>query len=130
MMPAMAGAIPYGHRRSERYSAKPRILAFASAASRSASAKPANVTANEKTKLVTSERKDASSRNRRSKLVSPTKMRRSPNGDARYSDNRSESKAGQKKNTTVITTCGATRAYGSQRFGKTLRFTYRARRTP
>src|SRR6267142_3692810 len=72
MMPAMAGAMPYGHSSSERYTPSPRILALASEASSSASASPTKVTTNEKTKLVTTERRYPSSRNSRSKFVSPT----------------------------------------------------------
>src|SRR5438094_10577054 len=71
MMPAMAGAMPYGHKSSERYTASPRIVALAIEASSSDSASPAKVTTNEKTKLVIIERRYASSRNRRSKFVSP-----------------------------------------------------------
>src|SRR5205085_5054522 len=57
MMPAMAGAMPYGHSSSERYTASPRILALASEASSRARASPTNVTANENAKLVSAERR-------------------------------------------------------------------------
>ena len=57
MMPAMAGAMPYGQSRSDRYTPSPRIFALASEARSSASASPTKVTKNEKTKLVSALRR-------------------------------------------------------------------------
>ena len=63
--------------------ASPRILALASAARTSASARPITVTKNAKTTLVSALRRYAGSLKSRAKLPEPTKISRSPKGEAR-----------------------------------------------
>src|SRR5215475_12735475 len=55
MMPAIGGAMPYGHRTAVRYADRPRRLWLARAATNRPAPTPSAVTPNAKTKLLTIE---------------------------------------------------------------------------
>src|SRR5439155_11945085 len=97
MIPAIGGAIPYGHSTAVRYAASPRIFWVASAATRRPAPSPIAVTPNAKRNEFTVDEEYSDEVRSLRKFSRPTKKLLSPKGDVRKTLRRTDSSAGQKK---------------------------------